>query len=498
MIRNSSLLALGVALCGSIAVTPAHAETLAQAIASAYETNPDLAAQRAVVRQVDELVPQALSAGRPTVGVSVSAQQNAVDSFGDGGRTFFGGLSVNQSLYNGGRTRTATNAADSRVLAARARLRAVENQIILDVVTAYSDVLRYAAVVDLNANQVKVLERELQASKDRFEVGDLTRTDVAQSDARLANARSNEISARGQLSAARASYLRVVGHFADDLAPLPAQPTLPGTQGQSVDLANANNPALIAARFDESAARYDVSTIERERLPALGVGAGADYQRYSGGSSGSTIGATGGTTGTGTGTIPVIPTGSTSGGYFTQNVGLTLTVPIYQAGAVASRVRQAQQRRSELLEAIGSTSRQVTESATNAFVQIGTARAIIQSSQVAVDANALALEGVTQENQVGTRTIIEVLNAQQELLVTKVNLVTARRDEYVGAYTLLAAVGAAEAAALEVPVQNYNPEVNARAVRHLINDWNTPKNPPALPLPDPGVATRSAVIGPQQ
>ena len=358
--------------------------------------------------------------------------------------------------------------------------------------------LRYAAVVDLNANQVKVLERELQASKDRFEVGDLTRTDVAQSDARLANSRSQLISARGQLSAARAAYTRVVGHTAEDLAPLPALPILPGTQGQAVDLANANNPALIASRFDEAAARYDVSTIERERLPSLGVGAGADYQRFSGGGSGTSIGATGpigGGTGTGTGTI--IPTGN-SGSLFTQNIGLTLTVPIYQAGAVASRIRQAQQRRSELLEAIGSTGREVTESATNAFVQIGTARAIIQSSQVAVDANALALEGVTQENQVGTRTIIEVLNAQQELLVTKVNLVTARRDEYVGAYTLLASVGAAEAAALEVPVQNYNPEDNARAVRHLINDWNTPKNPPALPLPDKSVATRSAVIGPQQ
>ena len=487
MVRNTSLIAMAVALCGMVAA-PSAAETLAEAIASAYDTNPDLAAQRAVVRQVDELVPQALSTGRPTVAATVSAQQNAVDSFGDGGRTFFGGLSVNQSLYAGGRTRSATNAADNRILAARARLRATENQIILDVVTAYSDVLRYASVVDLNANQVKVLERELQASKDRFEVGDLTRTDVAQSDARLATARSNLTSARGQLSAARAAYVRVVGHFADTLAPLPALPILPGTEGQSVDLANANSPALIAARFDEAAARYDVSTIERERLPSLGVGAGADYQRFSGGSAGGTIGATGDPTGTGTGTI--IP--STSGGYFTQNIGLSLTVPLYQAGAVASRVRQAQQRRSELLATIGSTSRQVTESAVNAFIQVGTARAIIQSSQVAVDANALALQGVTQENQVGTRTIIEVLNAQQELLVTQVNLVTARRDEYVGAYTLLAAVGTAEAAALEVPVQNYNPEDNARAVRHLINDWATPKNPPALPLPDKSVATRSA------
>ncbi len=473
MIRHLSLAALAVALCAA----PAGAETLAQAIASAYDTNPELAAQRAVVRQADEAVPQALSFGRPTADVTVAEQQNALD-FTDNGRVFSGGLTINQSLYRGGRTKTATNAADARILAARARLRSTENTIVLDVVTAYSDVLRYARVVDLNANQVKVLERELQASKDRFEVGDLTRTDVAQSDARLANARSNLISARGLLSNARTAYTRVVGHPPEDLAPAPPLPLLPGTQGQAVDFANANNPALIAARFDEAAARYDVSTIERERLPSLGVGVGANYTKYNGGGGGGRF--------------------VQQGAFFTQNAGLQLSVPIYQAGAVASRVRQAQERRSQLLETIGVTSRQVTESAVNAWVQIGTARAIIQSSQVAVDANALALEGVTQENQVGTRTIIEVLNAQQEYLVTQVNLVTARRDEFVGAYTLLAAVGAAEAAALEVPVTVYDPTVNAAAVRHHLNDWDTPKNPPALPLPDKALTVHSAPIGPQQ
>ncbi len=259
---------------------------------------------------------------------------------------------------------------------------------------------------------------------------------------------------------------------------MPNLPPLPGTEGQAVDLANANNPALIAARFDEAAARYDVSTIERERLPSLGVGVGADYQKFNGGGGGGRF--------------------VQQGAFFTQNAGIQLSIPLYQAGATASRVREAQQRRSELLERIGSTGRQVTESAINAYVQIGTARSIIQSSQVAVDANALALEGVTQENQVGTRTISEVLNAQQELLITQVNLVTARRDEYVGAFTLLAAVGAAEAAVLEVPVTAYDPTVNARAVRHKWNDWGTPANPPALPLPDKNLATRSAPIGPQQ
>ena len=471
MIRLTSLSALAFVLAA-----PAHADTLVQAIAAAYETNPELAAQRAVVRQTDEQVPQALSFGRPAVDATIAQQQNGLE-FADNGRTFNAGLNINQSLYRGGRTRSATNAADNRILAARSRLRATENNILLDVVTAYSDVLRFAAVVDLNGNQVKVLERELQASRDRFEVGDLTRTDVAQSDARLANARSNVISARGQLSAARAAYARVVGRPADDLQPLPPLPPLPGTTGQAVDLANLNNPALLAARFDEAAARYDVSSIERERLPSLGVGLGANYQKFNGGGGGGRF--------------------VQQGAFFTQNAGIQLSVPLYQAGAVSSRIREAQERRSQLLAVIGSTGRNATEQATNAFTQIDTARAIIASSQVAVDANALALEGVTQENQVGTRTIIELLNAQQELLITQVNLVTARRDEYVGAYQLLAAVGAAEAAVLGVPVQVYDSTANARRVRHKWNDFDTDPNPPALPLPDKARASQSAPIGPQ-
>jgi outer membrane protein len=469
--RLTSIAALAFVLAG-----PAHADTLAQAIASAYETNPELAAQRAVVRQIDEQVPQALSFGRPAIDATVGVQQNGLD-FVDNGRNTAVGLNLNQSLYRGGRTRSATNAADNRILAARARLRATENSILLDVVTAYSDVLRYAAVVDLNDNQVRVLGRELQASKDRFEVGDLTRTDVAQSDARLANSRSNLIAARGQLSNARTAYARSVGRPAEDLQPLPPLPPLPGTTGQAVDLANANNPALLAARFDEAAARYDVSTIERERLPSVGVGIGADYQRFVGGSSSASF--------------------VNQGAFFTQNAGVQLSVPLYQAGAVSSRVRQAQQRRSQLLAVIGSTGRDVAEQATNAVTQIATARAIIQSSQVAVDANALALEGVTQENQVGTRTIIELLNAQQELLITQVNLVTAKREEYVGAYQLLAAVGAAEAVALGVPVQTYDSAVNAKRVRLKWNDFDVDPNPPALPLPDKARASQSVPIGPQ-
>ncbi len=475
---------------------PAAADTLYDALATAYASNPELGAQRAIVRQNDELVPQALSFGRPTLDASVVAQQTGDDFNKDGGRYYQGALNLNQSLYRGGRTGIATSAAENRILAARARLRATENQILVNVVTAYADVLRYARVVDLNTNQVKVLQRELQASRDRFDVGDLTRTDVAQSDARLANAVSQQVVAQGQLNTARNAYIRVVGRPPADLQPLPPLPPLPGTVGQATDLANANNPSLLAARFDEAAARDDVTGIERERLPSLGVGAGVNYTHFDGGSSGFTSTGTGGTDpGTGTGT-PATSNISGSGSSFQQTIGVSLTIPLYQSGVNGSRIRQSQAVRSQAMEQIGVVGRAATETAGNAFVSVATARAVIAASESSVTANNLALEGVTQENLVGTRTVLEVLNAQQELLVAQVNLAAARRDEYVAGYTLLAAVGQAEAGTLGVPGPQYDTAANARRVRHKWSDFDTDPNPPPLPRPDPAAASRSVPFGP--
>ncbi len=495
------LLATMVAL---LAAASAGAETLPEALAAAYETNPQLTVQRNIVRQVDEGVPQALAFGRPTLTATGVAQQSATDFSQDGGRYYQGALNINQSLYRGGRTGTAISAAENRIYAARARLRAVEDNVLLAVVTAYADVIRYAATVELNANQVKVLERELQSNKDRFEVGDLTRTDVAQAEARLANAQSNLITARGQLSTARNAYLRVVGHYPEELAPLPPLPILPGTVGQASDLANANNPSLIAARFDEAAARFDVSTIERQRRPSLDVGGGVNYTYVQSGVGGFTtapITGTGTTDTTGTGTTgsAASTTGSAvsgSGGQFAQTVGLSLSVPLYQAGLNGSQIRAAQAVRSQYMEQIGFIGRQVTETAQNAFVSVATARAVIAASESSVRANTLALEGVNQENLVGTRTVIEVLNAEQELVVARVALAAAQRDEYVAGYTLLAAVGQAEADPLAVPGPHVDSTANAARVRREWSDWRTDPDPAPLPLPDPAAASKSVLIGP--
>lgn len=465
-----SLLLLAV-----FAAVPAHADNLTAALASAYEMNPDLAAQRAVVRQTDEQVPQALTAARPQVGARVTADQAMLDAFQDNGRTYSGGLSLTQSLYRGGRTKSATTAAENRILAARSRLRGTENQIILNTVTAYADVLRYARVVELNKSQVNVLDREQQQSKDRFEVGDLTRTDVAQSQARLAVAQSNLVVAENQLAAANQAYLRVVGRLPENLEPLPPLPVLPDTAGVALDLARENAPALLAARFDEAAARYDVKNLQQSRLPTVDLQVSGAISHFEGGGGGANF--------------------VRQGTFVTQDALITGTIPIWQRGNVGSLTREAQQRRSQALALITSTERQTQESVINSFNQLRAARAVIAANKVAVDANTLAAEGVKQENQVGTRTIIEVLNAEQERLNSEVNLVTARREEQVAAYSLLASTGAAEAEALGVPVQVYDSTANAKRVRRILGEGGD-ANPPALPLPAVERASESLVIGP--
>ena len=471
-----SLLLLAVApLAAMLAAAPAAADSLAAALAAAYENNPDVAAQRAVVRQADELLPQALTAARPSLGAQLSADQAMLDTFQDNGRTYRAALQLSQSLYRGGRTKSATSAAENRILAARSRLRATENQIVLNTVTAYVDVLRFTRVVELNEGQVHLLERELQQSKDRFEVGDLTRTDVAQSQARLAGAQSNQVVAENQLAAARQAYQRVVGRLPDALEPMPAIPALPENPGEALDLARENAPGLLAARFDEAAARYDVTNAQQSRLPTIDAQLSGAYTRFEGGGGGANF--------------------VRQGTFITQDALVTATIPLWQRGSVGSQTRQLQQRRSQLLETITSVERQTQESVVNSLNQLRAARAVIVANKVAVEANTLAAEGVKQENQVGTRTIIEVLNAEQERLTTEVNLVTARREEQVAAYSLLAALGAAEAGALGVPVTVYDSTANAKRVRRLLGEGGD-ANPAALPRPDTDRAARSLVIGP--
>jgi outer membrane protein len=427
------------AACLIAPATPVAATTLQEAVALAYSSNPQIAAARAQVRQVDEGVPLNSSAARPNLALEGSFSQELSDNLSDLGQVLTGGVTVRQSIWEGGRIRANVSAAEARIEAARLRLRALEHQLISNTVTAYADVLRTEAIVRLSENQVKVLEQELRASRDRFDVGDVTRTDVAQSEARLASANANLMSARGQAIVARQAYTRLVGRAPTDLAPLPPLPPLPETEDKARELATGNNPGLLATRADEKAAAEDVRVAKAGRMPSVGVSASANYTHFT------------------------KDFGQQSG--FDPRIGVTAGMPLFTGGLVAAQVRQAQARQSEALENISQTERLVIEDTTDNWALLRTAEAVIQSANVQVGANALAAEGVRQENQVGSRDILDVLNAEQELLNSRVQLVTAERDRYVAAFNLLESIGAADVALEGAGVQRYDPAVNAARVR---------------------------------
>ena len=439
-------------LAGTLLAAPALADTLPQAIASAYSSNPEIAGARAQLRQVDEDLPLARSGTRPSVGLSGGVTQELSDRFGDSGRRSNAGVSLNQSIWEGGRIRATISAAEARILAARARVRAIEYQIIVDTVTAYADVLRTREIVKLNQNQVNVLQQQLRASRDRFEVGDVTRTDVAQSDARLAAAQSNLIASRGVTVLAEQAYQRLVGRPPLDLQPLPPLPVVPPSPEAARDIAFANNPSLLAARLEEKAAADDVRAAKAQRLPSIGVNALAQYSHFSGGDLGGRSG-------------------------FNPQLGLSASVPFFTGGAITSGVRRSQARQSERLEDISLSERLVSESATDNWTLVQTADAVIVSSRVQVSANQLAAEGVRQENQVGSRDILDVLNAEQELLNSRVNLVQAEREKYVAAYRLYATMGDLEIVLANAPVGRYDPAANTNRVRNSWDEFGADPDP---------------------
>jgi outer membrane protein len=411
----------------------ASAQTLREALEQAYRTNPDLTGARAGLRAIDEGVPLARAAGRPAASATTDFQEFIVrssNSFSSPLRAASAGVNLSVPLYRGGGVRNSVRAADARVLAGRADLRTTEADVFTAVVTAYMDVLRDQAIAGLETSNVRILRVNLQANSDRFEIGDLTRTDVAQSQARLALAEGRLETAQAQVDVSSENFLRVVGSPPVDLQPPPPLPALPATAATALDIALENNPQLIAAKEESRATEFDIRVAKASRLPQLSAIANSGYNNYLG-----TLGS------------------SVPGRVFTQaqqtaTIGLGATIPLYQGGAPASRVRRAQALSSQSLERIVAIERIVVANTRGAFSRFSATRGVIRSSEVAVSANELALEGVRLENSVGTRNVLDVLNAEQELLNSRVQLVTARRDSYVAGFTLLAAIGRAEAATL--------------------------------------------------
>ncbi|WP_425326465.1 TolC family outer membrane protein [Sphingomonas oligophenolica] len=435
----------------------AQAETLQEALLKAYQSNPTITAQRAAQRATDENVPIARSQGLPGVSANGGVTDNLVqanNSFFSPSR--FGNASVNVALpiYSGGAVKNGVKAAETRVEAGRATLRSTEANLFTNVVAAYMNVIRDEAVVGLNQQNVRVLDTNLRASRDRFQVGDLTRTDVAQSEARLALANAQLQSAEAQLIASRETYVAVVGSPPAALETPPALPNLPDSPQTAVTTALDGNPTLAAARKQRDATRYDVAVARANRLPKVNLVTGGNYTNY-------------------LGSIPSLANGQSIAGSATSaTAGVQFTLPLFQGGRPAAQVRQAEALRSQAIENETGAERTVISQTRSAYAMWQSSLQVITSSETAVNANKLSLEGVRAENSVGTRTILDILNAEQELLNSQVTLVTARRDAYVAGFALLAAMGQAEAndLGLEGGVL-YDPTINYKRVRHKISDF---------------------------
>ena len=439
-------------------------QTLRDALVRTYNTNPTLLGERARLRGTDESVAIARAGGRPQVSVNAGLNQDLVthNIVGQNGRTLSAGAEVSLPLYSGGRVRNSVRAANSRVDAGRADLRATEGDVFTDAVTAYMDVIRDRSIVQLNQNNVRVLETNLQATRDRFEVGDLTRTDVAQSEARLALARSQLLSAQSQLESSEENYRRVIGESAGDLQPPPTLPALPGSPDEASDVALENNSDLASIVAQARAAGFDVAVARGARLPTISAVNQTQYVNA--------LGTADESAGLPNGTLPNSTT--------VNGIGLQLNWPLYQGGGAAARVRQAQATRSQFLEQSVAVERQVVANTRASYAAYRAAMDAIASNEVAVAANQLALEGTRAEQTVGTRNVLDVLNAEQELLNSQVALVTARHDAYVAGFRLLNVMGKAEAEDLNLdggPL--YDPVADYNAHRHDWSDWDDGPNP---------------------
>ncbi len=401
-LRRMAAAGLVAALLGSVA-WPASAETLEEALAQAYTTNPVLDAQRASLRATDELVSQAVSGWRPTVQVAGQAGAEQSDSNRLSDTQNLNPTSIqlqaSQPLFRGFRTMNSTSQAENTVLSGRA---------------------------------------QLEASNDRFRVGEITRTDVAQSEAAVSGAISAVSQAEANLTASRAAYQRIVGKWPENLTPPPALPKVPPSEDEARSIALSDNPSLAASRLAELASADAVKVAKGALLPTASlVGSVARFEEQ-----------------------------SVEGDQLdTASITAQVQVPLYQSGAEYSQIREAQEQHSQSRIEIANAERKVVEGVATSWELLRAATAVIVSSRDQIRANEIALDGVRQEAAVGSRTTLDVLDAEQTLLDSRVRLVRAQREEMVAAYQVLAAIGRLNAVSLKLPVQIYDPTANYNEVR---------------------------------
>lgn len=481
-------LALGLPL--GLSPTPGHAQasasanasapaiptTLGQALVAAYDTNPQLLEERANLRSVDEGVPKALSGWRPTVVLNGSTGYTGENQRTQVGPTLFGpGGTLNtdlnrdtataeatltQPIFQGGKTRASVFQAKNLVRAERAALIATEESVFDDVISAYVGVIENRALVAVNQNNVAVLQEQLQSTQDRFRVGELTQTDVAQAEAGLAQGQSELETAKGNLQTALATYVQVVGEPAANKLADPQPLVLPVNSEQAANqAASANNPTVINALFELAAAKNGVDLAFSALMPTVNVQASTFYQAN-----------------------PQLPDNQYTGWSVTAN----LAVPLYQGGGEYASVRQAKQDQDKAVQALDVARRSAVQSASQAWETLVAAQAAIVSSRAAVRANRIALEGTEREAIVGTATTLDVLQVQQNLLTAETTLVQNLASLVTASYGVAQAIGRLTARDLKLPVPYYNEDAYYNSVRDALFGTGGPADtgdgpPPAAP-----------------
>jgi len=483
MIRKSALLAG----CAALLLLPqaAPAETLNEALESAYGNNPTMTAQRASVRVADEDVLLARSAGMPTVEGTATYQENVLKGDEPPGlftsnpdRQVVGGLNATVPIITFGAVSNSISAAESRVEASRMGLRGTEAELFTAVVGAFMDVLRDEAVVQLNQRNAEVMRYTLRETSERQRAGNRGPTDVAQAEARVALADSQLETAQAKLVSSRESYIRLVGHAPGRLSSPPPLPMMPATPQEAVAIALEDNPGLLAARAEQSAASFDVESADAGLYPRLNGIGGLNYYDYLGSLDPGT-GPNDGQQGT------------------TAFVGVELRVPIFMGGRLSSQLRQAQAQHAVTIEQTLDAERGVVADVRSAYATWTAAEKVIQSAQRGVDANTKVVAGLRAETTVGFRPLLDLLNAEQELLNSEVTLVTARRDAYVAGFELLAAMGRAEARDLNFDASMlYDPAINYERVLDLTLQFERDPDPVAQATSTVETLPQDAAVAP--
>jgi outer membrane protein len=458
--RRTAAFATAAFAIAAATASSASAETLDSALARAYGGNPTLDAQRAAVRAVDENVPIALSGYRPTV--AATASTGASYATGEAGSALSGGtqpfrrglfpasagLQVNQNIFNGFRTANSTRQAESQVFGARETLRTTEQTTLFNGAQSYMNVLRDTAILDLQRNNVEVLEEQLRQTRDRFNVGEVTRTDVAQAESRLAAARSQVAVAEANLQASIATFRQVIGVEPRQLAPgRPVDRLVPRTLAASVEIGISEHPAVMSALHAVDTAELQVRVAEGALAPTLNL-VGNVQQGFNSQVSGDQN--------------------------LSASVAAQLNVPLYQGGAEYAQIRQAKETAGQRRIEAEATRDQVRAAVITSWGSLQSAKANVLAAQAQVTAAEVALTGVREEARVGQRTTLDVLNQQQELLNARVNLITAQRDRVVASYSVVQSIGRLTSKSLGLNIAQYSANQHFDQVKDLFWGVRTP------------------------